>query len=379
MNTIDTAYEGHSVGFRVSESPVFVPQKFRAKLLEACDKIFHAISQPDFKAQTDAAVEPSQFVPGEEGQSLFMQLDFGVCTDEHGELTPQLIEIQGFPSLYFFQTLLADAYRKHFETIPADFITMFGGLDAAGYVEILRQAIVGKHAPEDVILLEIEPEKQSTGIDFYITEALLGVKVLCLSQLKKDGKILYHLGANGERIVVKRIYNRVIFDELLKRNDLHREFDFQDDVEVEWAGHPNWFFRISKYTLPLLAENNPFVPPTRFLHTIEKYPEDLENYVLKPLFSFAGMGVKINVTRQDLDEIQDRKNYILQKKVHYAPVIETPTGAAKCEIRMMAVWLPDTPKPLIINNICRMSKGEMVGVRYNKDKDWVGGTVCFFE
>jgi hypothetical protein len=121
------------------------------------------------------------------------------------------------------------------------------------------------------------------------------------------------------------------------------------------------------------------VPDSYFLHELKTIPSDLENYVLKPLFSFAGQGVIINVTQADIEAVEDKSNFILQRKVNYTPIIETPTGPAKTEIRMMVVWRDDDARPTIVNNICRMSKGEMVGVRYNMDKTWVGGTVCFFE
>jgi hypothetical protein len=122
------------------------------------------------------------------------------------------------------------------------------------------------------------------------------------------------------------------------------------------------------------------VPETHFLHTLPKYPDDLEHYVLKPLYSFAGMGVKINITRKDLDEVTDKHNFILQKKVKYEPIIQTPNPAepVKCEIRMMLIWEKGAARPVLVNNIVRLSKGEMIGVRFNKDKDWVGGTVGFF-
>jgi hypothetical protein len=195
--------------------------------------------------------------------------------------------------------------------------------------------------------------------------------------LKKSGKDLFYESENGETIAVHRIYNRVIFDELDRKNDLEFEFNFDDEINAEWVGHPNWFFRISKYTLPLFRSR--FVPKSYFLNELKEIPSDLENYVLKPLFSFAGMGVKINVEKADIDAISDPENYILQRKVNYLPIIPTPNIAAKCEIRMMITWKDGDERPRIVNNICRLSKGEMIGVRYNKDKDWVGGTVCFFE
>ncbi len=365
---------GHEVKFRVSESPVFVDKAFKEKLLQGCEDVFKTILSPDFKEKTNGSL--SYKVPNENGHSHFMQVDFGVCMNEKGELEPQLIEIQGFPSLYNFQASLAVAYRKAF-SIPATFSTFFNGYTTSSYIELLREVIVGNCHPKNVVLLEIEPEKQGTAIDFWACEKQLGIKILCLTKLKKQGKNLFYFDEKNEQIEVKRIYNRVIFDELEKRTDLKTEFNFSDEVNVEWVGHPNWFFRISKYTLPFF--DSPYAPKSYFLNDLKEIPSDLENYVLKPLFSFAGMGVKINVTLADIEAIEDKENYILQTKVNYHPIIETPSGPAKIEIRMMVVWKDGEDKPIVVNNICRMSKGEMVGVRYNKDKDWVGGTVCFFE
>ncbi len=365
---------GYEVKFRISETPVFVDNVFKEKLLKGCEDVFRTILSDDFKNKTQGAL--SYNVPNENAHTHFMQVDFGVCINDIGELEPQMIEIQGFPSLYAFQVALADSYRKAF-SIPKGFTTFFNGYENESYIELLREVIVADCDPENVILLEIEPEKQGTAIDFWATEKYLGIKVLCLTKLKKEGKDLYYLDENGERVAVKRIYNRVIFDELEKRTDLVTEFNFTDEINAEWVGHPNWFFRISKYTLPFF--DSPYVPKSYFLHELKEIPSDLENYVLKPLFSFAGMGVKINVVPEDILNITDKENYILQRKVNYHPIIETPTGPAKCEIRMMVIWKDGDTAPTIVNNICRMSKGEMVGVRYNKDKDWVGGTVCFFE
>ena len=360
--------------FRIAETPIFVPREFKQKLIRACDDAFNTIMQADFRSKTNGSL--THAVPNETPHTHFMQVDFGVCADENGELTPQMIEIQGFPSLYFYQTILGNAYRKHFQ-IPAGFSTTFDGLSTEEYLTELRKVIVGNHHPKNVVLLEIEPEKQGTNIDFYATEKYLGIKILCLTKLKKSGRDLFYLDKLGQKVPVYRIYNRVIFDELDKKDELSAEFKFSDEVNVEWAGHPNWFFRISKYTLPLIR--SPFVPKSYFLNELVQIPDDLQNYVLKPLFSFAGMGVKINVNKADLEAIKDPENYILQRKVEYAPVVQTPDVSAKCEIRMMAIWKDGDARPRIVNNIGRLSKGEMIGVRYNKDKEWVGSSICFFE
>ena len=98
-------------------------------------------------------------------------------------------------------------------------------------------------------------------------------------------------------------------------------------------------------------------PESRFLSDVDQIPEDLHNYVLKPLYSFAGTGVIININQYDLEGIENKENYILQRKVTYAPVVETPDVAAKCEIRMLMLWEKGAARPRIVNNLARLSKG----------------------
>ena len=363
--------------FRIAETPVFIPKLLKERLIEACEEINDIIMQSNFKELTKDAIKyPMLSVPKEDYNSRFIQMDFGICIDENGDPTPQLIELQGFPSLYFFQDLLTRKFIKHYD-IPDRFSTHLNGVTKDNYIEILREEIVGDTDPKQVVLLEIEPEKQVTYIDFLGAEKNLGIKVLCVSKLKRQGNQLFYEDAQGELVQIKKIYNRVIFDELDQREDLGSEFNFGDDVDVEWVGHPNWFFRISKYTMPLL--DSKYVPKCYYLDQLEEHPEDLENYVLKPLYSFAGAGVKLNVTKEDLDAIEQKDNFILQAKVNYVPIVETLDVPAKCEIRMMSLWNKDKGTAQVVNNLVRLSKGEMIGVRYNKDKEWVGGSVGFFE
>jgi len=369
------AYD-HTPGFRLAETPVFFDTALKTKVLQACDDINRTLLQPNFKELTKGAIKhPELVVPNEDYHTRFLQMDFGICKNEQGKIVPQLIEVQGFPSLYFFQDLLYKAYIENF-SIPDKYTVHFGGLDSMRYIELLRKEIIGDFDPQSVVLLEVEPEKQVTYIDFLGAENHLGLKVLCISKLKKRGKELYYFNGDGDEVRIHRIYNRVIFDELNQRKDLKREYYFHDEVDVEWVGHPNWFFRISKYTMPLFE--SPFVPESHYLDQLEEYPKDLHNYVLKPLYSFAGSGVKLSISAKDLDEIEDKENFIIQRKVNYEPIIETPSGPAKCELRVMMIWEKDEAKVRLVNNLVRISKGEMVGVRYNKDKDWVGASVGFF-
>ena len=171
----------------------------------------------------------------------------------------------------------------------------------------------------------------------------------------------------------------MIFDDLAQQSPEVQEKGkiLFEELDVEWCPHPNWFYRISKYTLPLIR--HPYVPPTFFLNEIKQLPTDLENFVLKPLFSFAGQGVVIDVTAADIEKVKDPENWILQRKVKYAEVIQTPDVPAKAEIRIFYFQKDANSRPIPVNNLARLSKGKMIGVRYNQDKEWVGGSYCLFE
>ncbi|QJW90299.1 hypothetical protein HNV11_13395 [Spirosoma taeanense] len=376
LDKIEADFPGQ-LDFRIAETPVFVPKRLTDKLLAACGDIVSVLTRDDFKSLTDKAIPDELRVPNEDAHTQFLAIDFAVCTDESDELTPQLIELQGFPSLYGFQPYVADQFRAHFP-IPSDLSHLFNVDNNADYLEKMRQLLVGDCNPEEVILLEIYPEKQKTRIDFTLTEQYTGVAPVCLTKIRKNGRQLFY-EKDGRQIPIKRIYNRLIFDDLRHFPDLQTDFKLTDDVDVEWVGHPNWFFRISKYTLPLLK--SPYVPDSFFLSDLDEYPGDLDNYVLKPLFSFAGSGVKLHIAPADLDEIpaEQRNGYLLQRKVKYEPVIQSPDGLVKCEIRMLFIWPKEDAQPTLITNLSRLSRGEMIGVNFNKNKDWVGGSVCFFE
>ena len=201
---------------------------------------------------------------------------------------------------------------------------------------------------------------------------MLGIHTVCLTKVKRRGKQLFYID-NGKEIRIERIYNRVIFDELERKN-VQSEFKFSDEVDVHWVGHPNWYFRISKHTLPFLKSK--YVPDCYFVSDLKEYPSDLHNYVLKPLYSFAGLGVDINVTKEKLDSLNDKSQFLLQRKVHYADLIETPDGFCKAEVRMMIIW---DKEPVLVKNLVRLSKGAMMGVDFNKNKTWVGSTIAYHE
>ncbi len=374
LQQIEDLHPG-ALDFRNAETPIFVPRGFTQKMLGACEHIIDVILQPDFKTLTERAIPKDISVPGETGHPDFIVFDFGVCENSNGDLEPQLIEMQGFPTLFAFQAYHS-RFTRAYANVPGTHDAYLNNISEATYLQQLSDIILGDEKPENVILLEIFPEQQKTRIDFYCTETLLGIKTVCVTKLVAEGNKLFY-DNNGVKTPVKRIYNRLIFDDLQQQEKLGDIIDFTHPWEVEWVSHPHWFYRISKFTLPLI--NNPFVPETRFLDTIGQLPPDLENYVLKPLFSFAGMGVIIDVTREDIEQVQDPENWILQRKVKYADVIETPDGPAKAEIRLFYFWKKGWTRPLGVHNLSRLSKGKMIGTRYNKDKKWVGGSVSFFE
>jgi hypothetical protein len=364
-----------SIEFRIAETPIFVPAHIKNDMLDTCEHIVDLILDKNFLNLTARSIPPSEKVPGDEKYPQMLAFDFGICVNDDGGLEPQLIEMQGFPSLYGLQVFYGDIERKHF-TVPDNFTHYLGKHDDASFRNLLTGILLDGTAPENVILLEIKPHQQKTRVDFYCTEDITGIRPVCLTDLILEGKRLFYL-RDGVKTQVKRIYNRIIFDELNTRTDLGDHVDITGDLDVEWVPHPNWFYRVSKFTLPFIRHQ--FVPETFFLNEVKQLPGDLENYVVKPLFSFAGQGVIIEVKPEDIAAITDPENWIIQKKVKYADAIITPDDPAKAEIRVMYLWTPGAPRPEPAINLARLSKGKMIGVRYNKDKEWVGGSVAYFE
>ncbi|MEO5593017.1 MAG: hypothetical protein ABIR15_02865 [Chitinophagaceae bacterium] len=377
LQDLYSKYPG-AIEFRIAETPEFIDKAFTQKLLDACESIIDVIVDPGFKTLTDRSIPKGENVPNENKISHMIAFDFGICINENHELEPQLVEMQGFPTLFGFQVYYPDILKKHFD-IPVNYTQYLSNYNRETYIQDLKEVIVGNVPVENVILLEIKPHEQKTRVDFYCTQDYIGIQPVCITELIQEGKKLYYINEKTkQKTAVKRIYNRIIFDDLNAQKDSLSKFvDITQDLDVEWVPHPNWFYRISKFTLPFIK--HPFVPPTYFLDEIKQIPSDLENYVLKPLFSFAGQGVVIDVTKKDIEQVKEPRNWILQRKVKYADVIETPDIPAKCEIRMMYIWKDGEPRPKAAVNLTRLSKGKMIGVRYNKDKEWVGGSVAFFE
>lgn len=342
---------GTHVGFRNCETPVFLPRELFERMARDGAELIRQLMTPEYRARSEETVPAAYRVPREDAHPLFIQVDFGLTRN----LEPKLVEIQAFPSLYAYQPFLQRTYREAY------------GLETeldAGFTGLFRRAVLGDHAPENVVLLEIDPLHQKTLPDFLLTERLLGIKTVCITRVEKRGRRLFHDG-----VPVERIYNRVIVDELIRRR-IETPLDYRDDLEVEWAGHPNWYFRISKFSIPFLK--HACVPRTHFLS--EGVPDDLDNWVLKPLYSFAGLGVSVGTSRQEIARIADPSQYILQERVDFAPLIETPEGPTKAEIRVMYIWLDELRA---VTTIIRMGRGKMMGVDHNRDMKWVGASAAF--
>ncbi len=342
---------GTHVKFRNCETPMFLPRPLFEKMDAYGADLIGQLMTPEYLTRSEETVPAEYRVPNEDARPLFIQVDFGLTE----ALEPKLVEIQAFPSLYAYQPLLQSAYCEAYQ---------LSSQPDRSYADEFRRAVVGNHAVENVVLLEIDPQNQKTRPDFLMTEKMLGIRTVCISQVEKRGRRLYYGG-----VPIERIYNRVIVDELMRRR-IETPFDYRDDLDVEWAGHPNWYFRISKFSIPFLK--HACVPRTQFLS--EGVPEDLENWVLKPLYSFAGLGVVIGPTREHIAEIHDRSQYILQERVNFAPLIDTPHGPTKAEIRMMYLWVD---KLHAVTMIIRMGRGKMMGVDHNRDLEWVGASAAF--
>ncbi len=368
---------GEPCAFRISETPVFISREVRNKVFKACDSIIDQIWKLDLEA-IRRQYTPVQTGTGNlKGKPHFLAIDFGLCQDSQGEIVPQLIELQAFPSLMFYQPFLGKAYLSTYPNIPkTGFHYFLDNLDEAGYLKKVKELILGREHPDNVILMELYPEQQKTRLDFWATRQALGIEVVCMTKVIKKGKKLYY-NKDGKLCPIHRIYNRVIFDELLRYPDLKTEFNLYEDLEVEWITHPDWFFVISKCIMPLL--NHRYIPESFYLSDIP--PDlDLKQYVLKPLFSFAGKGIDLNPSRETLDQLTDPEHYLLQKKVEYASLIKTNTDKnSKVELRILYILdqEEDRLKPVI--NLTRMGKGGLINVSHLTEDTWIGSSISFFE
>ncbi len=370
---------GRAPGFRLAETPVFLTPELDAALATAAKEIVARLSAPDLLARMKGAIPARWNAPGMDALPSLAQVDFAVVR-EKGRLVPRLIELQGFPSLSAFEVLQADAWNAALRGVPglpdAAWSPYFSGLDRARFVDLFRRTIVGDADPAEVVLLDLEPDAQKTAIDFAATRALLGVESVDPHALVKVGRRLFR-DVEGRRVPVRRVYNRIVFDELIQTGAT-LPFDFRDDLDVRWVPHPNWYWTWSKASLPGLVHET--VPKATVLSEFGPVPEDVgARYVLKPLFSFAGGGVNVDPTPADVARVPEveRAHWVLQEKITYDPCLAAVDGGGvKVEVRMMFFRPDPDAEPTLGLNLCRLSRGKMLGVDFNKDFTWVGSSVA---
>jgi hypothetical protein len=368
-----------SIDFRIAETPCFFPRALMNELADTGVKLTHQLlDNPAYMQASDQAIPTQYRVPNDNPIPNFMTVDFGLVRNSDGSLQPKLVEMQAFPSIFGYQDLLSRQYIETYRLQP-DLEWHLGGHNEQSYWQLLRKVIVGNHNPENVVLAEIEPDQQKTLPDFHVYEDKLGIAIVDIAELRKqDNRLFYE--RSGRWIPIHRIYNRAIVDELERKN-IHLPFDYRDDLNVEWAGHPNWYFRVSKFSLPYL--NHPSVPKAVFLdkwfaqRDLEDLPHQRERLLLKPLYSFAGKGIQFAPTDDDLNAIPaaDRHLYLLQERVNFEPVIQTPHGPTQAEIRIMYVW-PDGGALEPVISLVRLGRGLMMGVDHNRNQQWVGGSAA---
>ncbi|CAF1283884.1 unnamed protein product [Rotaria sp. Silwood1] len=365
------------IGFRIAEFPLFLNDEFRDRLIDASNHIIDFILRPDFKQITEKSIPDKWHCANENDHPHFIQLDFGICRDQYGDTVPKLIELQGFPSTYALQADLGDAYCVTFD-IPTNYTNYFNELDKTRFLSLFKQTIVGPHHPHEVILMDVNPYQQITAADFYLTQKYLNIPIISLDDLKQEGNKLFY-EHQGEKKLIKRIYNRLVFDEINNDPDIFKHIvDIRQELDIEWITHPHWFYRISKFLLTYLKGD--YIPITYFLNEIiNTIPDDLENYVLKPLFSFGGRGVIIDITHDDIEKIKDPENWILQQKVKYEPVLQITDDVVIGEIRLMYLWPDGDKRPTLTTTLTRLSRNKLIGVRHNTNSEWTGVTVAFME
>ena len=359
--------------FRLAESPVFLPDDFKQRAVESATAIIEQLSSPALIERMKEAIPARWNTPGMDHLPSFSQVDFAVVRDARGRLVPKLIELQGFPSLTGLQVIQRDVWKDalaKMDGLDLAWSCWFSGYDREAFVDLARRTIVGRHDPAEVILMDLDPPHQKTYTDFAASKILFGVDAVDPTALTRRGNQLFRGNTR-----VRRIYNRVVFDELINKGT-ELPFDYRDELDVEWAPHPNWYWVWSKYSLPFLRHDS--VPLATFVSELERIPDDLSQYVLKPLFSFAGGGVNVEPTRADIDAIPeaDRHAWCLQEKIEYEPaLLAADGGGVKIEIRLMFLRPDDEAKPILAQNLIRLSRGKMLGVDFNKQFTWVGSSV----
>jgi hypothetical protein len=385
LASLDAATGTH-IEFRVAETPCFFPIELIDRVASLGIELTHRLVQdPVYRAASLAAIPAAYRMPDDSPHPHFMTADFGLVRSPSGDLEPMLVELQAFPSVFGYQSVLSEAYRQTFQ-LDDSLDYFLGGHTETSFWKLLANVVLGGHDPENVILSEVDPFGQKTLPDFLITAQRLGIAIVDIAELVRvaqTGRPPKLFRRDGDRLVpVHRIYNRAIVDELIRR-DVRLPFDYREPLDVEWAGHPNWYFHISKFSIPYL--DHPAVPPAVFLNDWmagkrpQRLPADRESLILKPLFSFAGKGIEFGPSDELLASIpvEQRGEYLLQERVRFEPVIETPCGPTQAEIRILYLW-PDGGNLDPVLSLMRLGRGKMMGVDHNRNQAWVGGSAAFF-
>ena len=385
LHGLDAVSRTH-VGFPIAETPCFFPQPLLDEMAQTGATLTHQLLEDrEYLNQSRAAIPEAWRAADETAHPHFLTVDFGLVREADGRLAPRLVEMQAFPSIFGFQWALSEAYRSTFSLAP-DLRFLFGALDDSAYWKLLERVIVAGHDPETVVLADVDPATQKTLPDFHITADRLGIRIVDIAELEPEdrpGKRPRLCYRNGKRLIpVRRIYNRAIADELV-RKQVQLRFDYRESFDVEWAGHPNWYFHVSKFSLPWYR--HPAVPPAMFLDAWmrgeerDRLPADRERLILKPLFSFAGQGIVFAPSDEQLAAIpqERRREYLLQERVSFAPVIDTPAGPTQAEVRILYVW-PDHGYLTPMAALVRLGRGQMMGVDHNRNQRWVGASAAFF-
>jgi hypothetical protein len=366
---------GCHIEFRIAETPLFIPKAVAERAALLAEEIILRSVSPELQDVGKKAIPPEWNVASESTRPLFAAVDFAICgSRENPEF--KLIELQGFPSLYHYQPVFSESVREVYG-LPEELSGLFRpdyGIE--NYYQTLKKAILSGADPNKTVLLDIDPHHQKTKADFYLAEKHLGIEVVDIEAVVAQDDELFHPDHQGHLHPIKRIYNRAIVDELV-RKDVELRFNIRESYDVKWAGHPNWYFRISKVLLPHLAGLNDACGEAFYLSNDRITHLDLSRYVLKPLYSFAGAGVNVNPSQSDIESIpkENRDNWLLQEKVEYADVITTPEGAGvRAELRVLLIWSEGAAKPEALHTLVRLTRGKMVGVDYNKGLDWVGSS-----
>ncbi len=385
LHALDACVRAH-VSFRVAETPIFLPLELLNRMAAIGAELTHRlVADRAYLARSAQAIPELYRAADETAHPHFMTADFGLVRMADGSLEPRLVEMQAFPSVFGYQFVLNEMFRSEY-SLDSSLGYFLGGHDEKSFWKLMERVIVGRHDPEQVVLTDVRPREQKTFPDFLVTAERLGIGIVDIAELvpePRPGRPLRLSYKSGNRHVpIRRIYNRAIVDELI-REKVTLPFDYREPLDLEWAGHTNWYFHISKYALPYL--DHPAVPPAVFLdewfagHGRERLPENREDWILKPLFSFAGKGIQFAPSDEDLAAIPagKRREYMLQQRVSFTPVIETPAGATQAEVRILYLW-PDggTLEPVL--PLVRLGRGKMMGVDQNRNQEWVGASAAFF-